>query len=251
MSVIQYYESRDPFTRSIIISAAGHLIFVFFLTVRALIVPSEPLAIRSAIRVDMVALPEKVEAPPAPAPQAPPKVETKEVAKPKSEPKPKPVKEAPKVDLKVDPKKDKKEQQDALNKLKAMQALDKIKKQQEEAAHKPQEQEYKGNVVSKGNSLTGLDQIEFDRYFSDVEVALKKNWGIPGWLEELKLRAQIRVMVDENGHIIRRDLITPSGNPTFDDVALSTVDKSSPLPPPPARLRNLLSVRGFVVNFPE
>ncbi|MCB0411405.1 MAG: TonB C-terminal domain-containing protein [Bdellovibrionales bacterium] len=244
------YFRKDSFKKFVLWSAAGHIALFLSFVIKAMILPSEPLQIRSAIRVDLVRLPDKIETPPKPQPK-PTKPNAAEKAKTKPETRPKPKaeptkKEAPKVDLN---KKNKDKQNEALNKLKAMQALEKIRKQKEE--EKEAAPEYKGNIVHEGNSLTGLDQIEFDKYFSDVEAAVKEHWSLPRWLEDSQLRAQVRVMVDDRGYVIRRDLIASSGNQIFDDLVITTVEQSSPLPPPPARLRNLLSVRGFVINFPE
>src|SRR5690606_34137108 len=113
--------------------------------------------------------------------------------KPKPKPKAPPKPENKKVNL----DKTKNEQQEALNRLKAMQAIEKLREEQQE---KEAPKEYKGNVLSEGNSFTGLAQIEFDRYFSEVESALRQNWNLPKWLEDGDFRAQVRVMVDERGY---------------------------------------------------
>lgn len=247
---------RDSFSKFIGISVIAHVAVVLFLTVKAAVFPSEPIQIRSAMRVDMVALPDKAPPKAAPAPKPAPKVEVKKPEpkpqpKPKVEPKPKPKAkpEEPKVNL----NKAKKDQDDALNRLKAMQAIEQLKKQKQEEAETqaPPTQEFKGNALSEGNSLTGLAQIEFDRYFGDVESAIRQHWNLPKWLEDGNFRAQVRVLVDDRGYVINKRIETSSGNQAFDDVVLDTVELSSPLPPPPGRLKNVLSTRGFVLNFPE
>lgn len=246
--------SSDSFSRFIGVSVIAHISIAAFFTLKAVVFPSEPIEIRSAIRVDMVALPDKTpQAAPAPKPKPAPKVEVKK-PEPKPEVKPKPTPPKPKAEAKPAPKvnldKSKKDQSDALSKLKAMQAIENLKKQKEQE-EQAQAQEYKGNVLSEGSSLTGLAQIEFDRYFGEVEGAIRQNWNLPKWLEDGNYRAQVRVMIDERGYVIDKKIQTSSGNPAFDDVVLDTIEKSSPLPPPPGRLKNVLSSRGFVLNFPE
>jgi colicin import membrane protein len=235
---------KDPFQRFIVISLGAHVCLIAFFTLRAVVFPSEPIQIRSAIRVDMVALPEKQSPKPAAPPAAAPKVEIKKPAA-KEHPKNTPKKTAkPKVDL----KQTKAQQQEALNRLKALEAIEKFK---EAEAAKQKTQEYKGNVVTEGSSLTGLAQIEFDRYLSQIETNIRQNWNLPKWLEDANLRAQVRVMIDERGYVINKKIETSSGNESFDDTVIAAVEKASPLPPPPDRLKNVLSTRGFVLNFPE
>lgn len=246
------------FERSLMYSGIAHATLAVLLFVRAVIVPSEPIEIRRAIRVDVVDLPRKMTEPEVLAPPAsepikdlPKKDEPKPLEKPKEIAKAheKPaVKEPKKVDLS-------KSQNKALDKLKALSALEKIKNEVSESkkakAGEKQTAVIRGNQVNAGNSLSGLDKIEFDRYFDDLHQKVLANWSIPQWLADAPLKAQVQILVDEKGVIIKKTLLKPSGNQIFDGKVMEAVEASSPLPIPPARLVGKLATSGIILNFPE
>lgn len=230
----------DSISKSLSLSFSAHIGLLALLFLKMTFFPSEPIQIRKAMRVDIVALPDKAPSQPAATPQAPPKME---VAPPKPQVKTPP--QTKKVDTKkVDTKKMERSQESAMSRLKAMEALEKIKAETEA---KP----VKGTEISKGNSLTGLEQIEYDRYFDQVEKLLYSNWALPEWLVHMDLRAQALVLVDENGNVTKKEILKSSGNPTFDDQMMTAIEKSSPFPAPPARLQGVLANQGFVFNFPN
>ena len=238
----------DSFHKFIAISftAHGSLLLVFML--KAFFAPSELIDLRQAIRVDVVGLPEKDQALPdeKPTPAPPPSVSQKEASKP--EPVKQKVAEAPKVDLTKKSAKDTaKVQKSALNQIKAMAALDKIQNEVSSGKAKP----VKGNILAAGNALTGLEKIDFDRYFMEIETRIRQNWSLPQWLVEAQLRAQVLVLIDENGMIKKKQIVTSSGNPEFDERMMEAIDKSAPFPPPPSRLRDVLEMKGIVFNFPQ
>jgi colicin import membrane protein len=245
----------DNFNRILGISALGHAAVFLFVFFQAVLIPRQPIDLRQAIRVDVVGLPEKMTELPPPvkekAPEAPAQKETVKELPKKAEPEPeKPA--APKVDLNKSKKADlKSAQKNALAKLKALRALDKIKAEVGAKSAKARPQVVKGNAVSEGNSLTGLAQIEYDRYFDDIKVKIRDQFNLPQWLAEAKLRAQVLVLIDARGFIIKKTIRTSSGNEVFDAKALEAVENSSPLPEPPARLRGVLSTSGITFNFPQ
>jgi len=247
----------DTFSRNLTISVIGHLAFLVMIFVRAVFIPSEPIEIRRAIRVDVVDLPMKMteeqlkvsEAMPQPAKEAPrPEPVKAEPAKPEpvniSKPNPKPIPDLSKT------------QSNAIAKLKAMAALDKIKqdvgdaKKAETKASKPATV-VKGNQVSAGNSLTGMDKIEYDKYFDDLEEKIRTQWSIPQWLADGDFKAQVQILIDERGYITKKVIRRTSGNDIFDGQVMAALEASSPLPPPPARLQGMLSTSGIILNFPE
>lgn len=247
MNALRYSPYSDSFSRPVVVSIVAHALLVGLFAVRAAWFPNEPMMIRNAIRVDIVGLPDKVEAPEieTPAPPAPPKVEAKkvEVQKPA----------APKVPA-PSLKTAKETQRKALEKLKAMEAIEKLKgevseaKSKEEMGKRPRR--FAGNTPSAGNELTGLERLDFDRYFASLESQIRANWHLPGWLAQAQLRAQALVMINEQGQIIKRELLASSGNDVFDAEVLDAIDRST-FPAPPERLRDVLSLRGVVFNFPE
>lgn len=239
----------DSFSRSIVISMAAHVALALAMLLRAVFIPSDVMDLRQAIRVDVVGLPDKVQT----LPDKPPE-EKAEAPAPAPEPvaKPEPVKakppkpEAPKVDL-AKKKVDKKQ---ALDRIKAMTALDKIKEEVGQAKTQ-KAKPVKGNIVSAGNSLSGLERIDYDRYFGEIEVRVRQHWSLPQWLIEARLRAQALVLIDETGVVRDRKIVKSSGNSEFDQRVLETIDRASPFPAPPERLRDALSVKGIIFNFPQ
>jgi len=224
--------------------------------------PSEPIEIRRAIRVDVVDLPTKMTeeqlraAEPMPA-KAEPAKETPKPEPVKAEPaKPEPVK-LNKPDAKVaKPKDTAKTQSAALAKLKALSALDKIKQdvsEEKKSAAKAAKPTtiVKGNQVSAGNALTGLDKIEYDKYFDDLEGKIRAQWSIPQWLADGNFKAQVQILIDERGYVTKKIMRRSSGNEVFDAQVIAAIEGSSPLPAPPARLQGMLSTSGIILNFPE
>jgi colicin import membrane protein len=236
----------DTFSRSIWVSLMGHGIVAMLLFLKAFVAPQEPIQIRNAIRVDMVGLPDKVvELPkpqdkPAPAPPAAP-VPAKKAESKKTE--------APKVDLKKKKKELAKSEKQAMEKLKAMDAIEKMKK--ELSRSKTGAKPVKGNQLAKGNSLTGLERIEYDRYFDQLKSKVLEAWNLPQWLANQDLHASVRVLIDERGYIVKKTVERSSGNEVFDSKAMEAVEASSPLPEPPQRLRGILSTSGIIFSFPE
>lgn len=243
--------------KMLLFSAIGHVLILFFFTVTTYIIGPAEITLPQAIRVDVVGLPEKIEKPelhpkpkaeskPEPAkPKLPPK-EAAELAKPKA-----PVLPGPKA--KATDKS--KAQREALNKIKAASAMDRIREQLEKERAEKQaaatkSATIKGNKVSEGNSLTGLDAIEFDKYLAELQARLNANFEIPQWLADADLSAVVVITIDERGYVTRKTMTKSSGNTVFDTIVMGTIEKSSPMPPPPDRLRGRLATSGIPVKFP-
>ena len=108
----------------------------------------------------------------------------------------------------------------------------------------------RGNQLSKGNSLTGLTQLEYNRYLSILEKKVKQNWNLPSWLLNSPLKAQVLVLVDSSGEILEKKISVSSGNIDFDDYALRAIEQSRPFPPP-GGLSHLLANKGIIFKFPD
>lgn len=235
----------DSFKRYLLISLAGHVLLVLFFTVQTVVFPTESIDLAAAIKVDIVDLPDKILEPwPVAQPEKPtPKVEA-EIAPP---PKAKPEEKA--IDLE-------KKQKDALAKLNQDSALDKIKKDLEKEQKKEQNKvgqlpTYKGNQLAAGTELRGLARAQHDQYVGSIESIIRRNWALPEWLSSKNLKAQVRIKMNARGEVIEIKLLRPSGNPSFDENVLVTVQKSSPLPAPPERLELILRNDGIILGFPE
>lgn len=233
------------------------LIFsLFFL--KSVFFTHEAINYEAAVRVDLVGLPDKIEptklpekareaAKPAPAPSP--------VAKPvEKKPVPAPVvkKEPDTINL----QKQKSRERAAMDRLKAMEALDKIKDDvaKENAPKKSAPAaapKLKGNILSPGTALTGLSKLQHDTYVADLDAHIKQNWSLPEWLAKKDFKAQVRVRIDDHGNIISRQIVKSSGNSSYDAEVLKTVDRSAPFPPPPEKFVSIVGVDGILIGFPE
>jgi TonB family protein len=243
MNSIRYSPFEDPFGRRLVQALCLHVALMLVFVVRGAWVPSDDIIIQNALRVDLVEMPDKI-APPVPQ-VAPPTPTVRAPDVPLKKPKPTPT---------IEPKSTKLAQENAIDKLKAQQAIERLKNEiaeQAEAKAQPKPETFKGNALASGDSLSGLERLDFDRYFPQLEERVKNNWHLPGWLIETKLRAQVLVLIDNQGQVLKRQIVKSSGHPVFDEEVLGAVDRSVPFPQPPARLRNILAFRGVVFNFPD
>ncbi|WP_415061224.1 energy transducer TonB [Bdellovibrio sp.] len=270
-------QQDEQLSRGLGVSFALHALIVSIFTLKTVFFSSEPIDFSQAVRVDIVGLPDKVEPKTLPPPSkeeakaALPDKETsavKPVEKPvekvvekKVEPKVEPVKEHPKKeDDGVNLEKVKSKQQSALEKLKAMAALEKIKEDVAEEKRKSPPgagksdtgaSKIKGNVLSPGTSLTGLTKLQHESYASDLDRHIKQNWALPEWLAKRDFKAQARVFIDSRGNILGRKIIKSSGNTSYDEEVLATIDRSAPFPAPPEKFLAVVSVDGILIGFPE
>lgn len=245
-----------------LISLSFHLTLFLILAVKVVLFPGERPDYIRAVRVDFVALPDKdpqigppgEEKPPTPQEAAPPvkkeepkMAEPAPVAKNKKEPAPKKEKSPePKADLTS--QKLKEQQESAVQRL---QALAKIKKRKATDDSVPEGVTVKGNQLSSGNSLTGVEKIDYNRYLADLDSHIKKNWNLPEWLANKPLTTAVLVRFDERGLILEKKLLRSSGNQEFDKAALQAVVSSAPFPLPPENLISYFKSQGIELRFPE
>ena len=242
---------EKPFHKEIKSSVIFHVIVLGAFSLKSLIFSSPIIDYKSAIRVDIVGLPDKIT-----SPRPPQKAEEK--AKPE-EKKPEPAKkvEEKKPEEKVVPiAKEKKNikdvQKNALEKLKA---LDKIKntvnneKSQMDAIERLKKQEYRGNNLAAGNALTGTDKFQYDAYIGELDSHVKGFWDLPRWLSEDNLKTVVKVKIDSRGFVIFKQIVSSSGNQAYDEVAMQTVAKASPFPVPPSKFSGTLEANGFNIEF--
>ncbi|MAF90376.1 MAG: hypothetical protein CL674_03815 [Bdellovibrionaceae bacterium] len=234
------------FVKSVILHIAIFLLF----SVQAVFFPSEPISLDGAIRVDMVALPDKLPDVPKPQAKAPEPEPKKESPKPKPAPKPE-----PKPDLKaiakkkaINLQKQKKTREDALKRLRALQKIEEEQEQKEQEAAK---QVFKGNQISKGSQLSGIQKLQYDDYLARLESHIKSFWSIPAWMANLDLRAEISVRISPEGYVISKKITKASGNKSYDDQVVATIERASPFPRPSEKFRDILANEGFRLGFPE
>lgn len=249
-----------------LISLSLHLSLFLVFAVKIVLFPNTRLEHIRAVRVDFVALPDKNPELTTPGEEKPaavekPVAETKQEAPAPAEEKPKPkkdVKAETKPDTKVKTpketksvKKDEKLKEQQSSALQRIAALSKIKKKKSTDDSIPEGTTVKGNQLSDGNSLTGVEKIEYNRYLSDLDLHIKKNWHLPEWLVSKPLTASIWVRFDGNGQLLEKKLLRSSGNKEFDKEAMDAVNLSVPFPKPPENLISYFQSQGIELRFPE
>lgn len=259
--------------RGIYISLIAHASLILLMVIKVSFFSKPQINLSEAIRVDMVGLPEKYnpgeksnELPEKIENQAEPVVEVKPEEKkpePKAETKAEEKKQEPKADSKPDPKakadndavslnKSKQKQKAALEKLKKMSAIEKIRQQvQTEKSAAAAAKTYKGRVISKGTSLTGLDKIQSENYLVQLDALIKSNWSLPQWLIGKPLKTKILVKIHPDGRVADRKIVQTSGNPTYDEYCLQAIEKAAPFPKVPEKFTELYSEDGVLFGFPE
>ncbi len=246
-------------SRGLIYSIIAHIVLVVAMIVQVVFYPSEALDLSRAIRVDMIDLPDKVISQPIPEDKT--KLPEKKIVEPSPEPEAKVVKEEPKpklpekkekpTDETVNINKVKSKQKDALNKLKAAAAIEKLKEEESKKNESKPKQVFKGRILSAGTSITGLDKLQSDSYLSQLDGKIKSHWALPQWLIGKPLRARVHIKFDEAGAIIYKKITQSSGNPTYDDYCLLAIDKATPLPKVPEKFSTVYKVDGVVIGFPD
>jgi outer membrane biosynthesis protein TonB len=260
-------QNKDPFLNFILLSIGFHGVILLALTVKLVFFPGKAPEYKQAVRVDIVALPEKQVNPVRPAPaktevkKPQPEKPKPKPKKPKPKPKPKPKKpkpKPPKAKAKVKPKatvkkienkKVQDEQDAALERLKALQKM-KEKESEQQTEDPIQKIEYKGNQLSKGNSLTGMESLKHNTYIDKLKPHIKAHWSLPEWLANANLEALVLIKINRAGGIINKVFLEKSGNENFDEYVMGTLEKALPLPPPPSGLVDYYQSQGVKVSFP-
>lgn len=239
----------------------AHATLVGFFSFKLVFFPDDAILIESAVRVDMVGLPEKAQQlpPPLPATPAPPEKPAAPKPEPKETPPPPPPKPTepkippPKPEEKaINLNKTKDRQKQAMEKINALSAVEKLKKEIEsENQKKTAPQPVRGNVLASGSALTGLNKLQYDQYFGDLDQHIKKHWSLPEFMQNRDYRTQIRVQFDENGFPVSKMIVHSSGNAEYDNFVMETLVRATPFPAPPEKFRDIVRYKGVLIGFPE
>jgi len=255
--------------RGFYISLIAHASLILFMIIKVSLFTKPEINLSEAIRVDMVGLPEKynpaqkstdlpekIEKPVEPVVEEKkpePKVEPKAEAKPepKADPKAKPQPVAPEPDtVKLD--KAKQKQKSALEKLKKLSAIDKIREQvQNEKTAAAVAKAAKGRVIAKGTAITGLDKIQSENYLVQLDALIKSKWQLPQWLIGKPLKTKVLVKIEPDGRVSDKKVVQTSGNPTYDEYCLQAIEKATPFPKVPEKFTEVFSEDGVLFGFPE
>jgi len=254
---------KETFAMGVKISVAAHAFILAIVALKAVFIPDVELQpTENAIRVDLIALPDKYKPNDTPKTPLPDPTFEKEVSKPKVEPQPPPpasevsANSSEKNDDSVNLNRIKQKQGDALKKLKAQSALEKIKEDLEKEdlknlAKQNAASKLKGNIAANGNSLTGISKLQHDSYVSDLERSIKKNFYLAEWLRKKQLKTVVRIRFNNLGIIISHTIALASGNPSYDEAAIDAIERTAPFPSPPEKLIDYFESRGFDVEFTD
>ena len=257
--------TRDSFKIFLILSFIAHIIVsvYFFISPEIDLFKKKHTYIKNAVRVDSIGLPElKKRSAKAktdtsskkPIVKKPKKKQVKKVVKKKTTKLKKKVKKKAKIKLPVsqleknavDKKKLQQQQSAAIDKLKAMESIDQIKREIEETPS------YKGAKISEGTSDTGEEVRDFEvvKYFTLLISHINMYWNLPQELAAQNLRAKVYVEMSNNGTIFKKQIKESSGNEEFDVRVLEAIERASPFPRPVPSVQKQLA-DGMVFGFPQ
>ncbi len=199
------------------------------------------------IRVDVVAMPEKNQKIDEPKIKAAPEKKVEKSAK--VEKKQEVIKKPQNVKKEVEIVKDEDSGLSEADALKKLQQL--TEKTPEKKTEEAKPQEVKGNRVSKGSDLVGVEKLEYSNYRGVLHGFIAKNWDLPKWLLEGNLSAQAIIKIDKTGNIISKQLVKRSGNTIFDQHVITAIANASPVAPPPDKFKDIVYYEGVLLSFPR
>lgn len=255
INAVKEQTSQNELSKALVWSLGLHGILFVILAVRAVFLPSQSIELENAIRVDLVALPDKLKKTESEAAFSP--SETTSLQK-KESTKPPP----PKVQLdnlkKVKPnqiKVTKQKQEIALKQLESMARLEKalLEARKQSSSTPPNETvatpQFKGNQLSKGTSPTGITRMDHQIYLRSIESKVRQNWNVPRWLANASLKTKVRLFIDSFGKVTKTEILLSSENNDFDSSVLRAIQASMPFSAPPDNLVNILSIDGAIIDF--
>lgn len=258
-------QQQDNFKSSVGLSLAVHSLILTVFLLKFLFF-SEPLIdISQSIQVSLGdpkallnennKLPEKVQPVEEKTPEAPPvenKAKEKSVEKevPAPPEKPKVIEKKQAAD-EINLKKVKAQQKNALNKLKAMSAIDKIRQDVKKENLVKVKSGKVSHAIPAGSAMGGLDKLEALSYLQQVDQSIKQQWALPQWLINKPFKTRIVVKFNTLGKIISTQVISSSGNNSYDQYCLTAIEKAAPFPSVPEKFSQKFSVDGIVVGFPD
>lgn len=259
-SKIAFQEHKKRRQRFLLLSLAAHLIFFSVIGLFHLVFEGTTESFLPTVQIDMVALPDQVKNPDndpidftkpvkenaKPAPKEPETVKDDDSMKLAEEKKP--------------PKKDsEKKAKSALDRLR--EEVEREKKRKEELADKKKQDDLKkfeeqyrapirGNQVNQGTSSTGVLAKTMNAYAGHIVDKVRSHWGLPPYLNNQGLRAEVRIFIDASGSLLRYQFTHASGNQVFDDYVKAAITRAAPFAPPPQEMARGLRSGGIDLQFP-
>lgn len=111
-----------------------------------------------------------------------------------------------------------------------------------------------GNKISQGNSVTGTsgeaDAGAFASYVSTLPMKIKPFWKLPSYLMGKNLQCRVRVFIAGNGELLNAEIYESSGVSDYDDKAIEAIKAASPFPVPEGTYKNRLLNGEIALGFP-
>lgn len=111
-----------------------------------------------------------------------------------------------------------------------------------------------GNRIAKGNNITGTtgetEAGAFAGYASSIPVKIKPFWKLPSYLMGKNLQCRVRVFIAGNGELLNAVIYESSGVADYDEKAIEAIKAASPFPAPEAAYRNRLLNGEIALGFP-
>ncbi len=214
---------RRRFRRTLIFSTVGHALLLLGLVVSA---PGKRgVVLPSVITVDLVAARAEVRVAQPAAAKPIPKPKPKQVVLPEKprtpEPKPQRRKE---VVLEQKPKEEK-----SLEDL-----LQQFREQSGEPKPEPVAPAAEEAVVARAPAAGVPVPAEEMAWMRAARIRVMEAWVVPPQFRLQALQTEIRVALDDAGEVIGTPrIVRRSGNPWYDEGVVRSIQKASPLPPPP------------------
>ncbi len=249
--VEQIHWQKKQLQKSLKFSIIMHLAIFSSVFVVKIISPSKPIMLNTAVKVDLVGLPDVTkkdlaESTPDPVSQSKEADEDKSLSKALEKMKkfnPKKSTDEMGIKKKEDESR-KKSMKNALDRIKSIQDMEESENKQK--SNKKQVQA-KGNILSQGSSLTGTQGDVFNEYADRMRTRLSNNWDLPVWLSKMKLSAQVVIYLDKMGNVLSAVITKSSNNKQFDEYVMKTIKVSQPFGPPPSEI---LNAGGVILGFP-
>jgi len=90
------------------------------------------------------------------------------------------------------------------------------------------------------------------QWVSDVEARIRPNLSVPSVIPDAErggLKVTVTLYVAPNGRVLKKSVQQSSGNELFDRAVLRAIEQSSPLPPPPAELKEQVQSEGVDIEI--
>ncbi len=246
----------------LILSFAAHVFLGLCLFLQVVFFPDVVFDLQQAVRVDLVDLPDKSLSEKLPEKYEPPQEQNNIPDPPQSELPEKVVAPQKNDDVKVtksDPIKNvtnkksdleklKSKQKNAINKLKTRSAIENLKNEVSQDAKK---NTFKGRILSAGSALAGLDRLQSDGYLAQLDTRIKSNWSLPNWLIGKNLRTRILIKFDQKGNLVFKQITQSSGNQTYDEYCMQSIERSIPFPAVPEKFSLIYRLDGITIGFPD